>query len=312
MKNKAILLARLDIRSETLDGGAIPDDEVQLDFVISNGEKDAFGSIMTDKTLRNYTEDAARGVPFMLNHGEDLSQQIGRTIAATYDEAEKQVRATVSMLRDTDETPENMKVNEYIRRIERKYYDSVSVGFRDATETCNICGKEIFDFHRSDPCPHIPKRMYNGVECTYDVDDGHLRELSLVTMPANAGAKLLDTRNWSEDLRKIKQEGDTGSPGTDDAKSILEKDGLMYRNSLIETAVAEGVRAEDDFDSDKWKERFASMPADQIVDQTATWKKLGDARWGEGGRKTESGSPTEPAVTNQSNTIVMPSYIFEY
>ena len=45
-------------------------------------------------------------------------------------------------LRDTDTTPDNMKVGEYIRRIERKYYDSCSVGYRGGKETCRLDGKE--------------------------------------------------------------------------------------------------------------------------------------------------------------------------
>ena len=290
-KGNAILLAALTIRSDTLDGGVIPDDECQADFIISDGSKDSYGSIMTEKTLRNFQEDAERGVPFMMDHGEGLNMQLGRTIAATYDETEKQVRSTVSILRDTDDTPENMKVNEYIRRMERRFYDSASVGFREALETCNIqgCGKEIFDWYRSDPCPHVPKRFYDGEECTYNVDDARLREVSLVPAPSNDNSKLLDTRQWDEDFRKVKQEGDNGQGAPTDAKTLLEADGLKWREELIVSAIKEGVRAEDDFDETKWRERFKTQDSDFIREQTETWTKLGDAKWGEGGRKTDSG-----------------------
>ena len=213
------------------------------------------------------------------------------------------------MLRDTDDTPENLRINEYIRRIERKYYDSASVAFRDATETCNICGKEIFDFYRDDPCPHVPKKVYDGQVCTYDVDDARLRHVGLVSAPSNQAAKVLDLRNWSEDARKVKQEGDVGSANTDSTKSILEKDGLKYREELITKALEEGVRAEDDFDETKWKTRFQTMEAEQIIDQTNTWAKLGDARWGEGGRKTEGGGP--PTGNPNQPVLIMPNYVFE-
>ena len=306
MKNKTLYIAKLNIRSEAVDGGAVPDDEMQADFIISTGDVDGHGSIMTEKTLQNYTADAKRGVPFMLEHGEGVNLQIGRTIAATYDEAQKQVIATVSMLRDTDDTPDNMKVNEYIRRVERGYYDSVSVAFRDATETCNICGKEIFDFHRDNPCPHIPKRAYNGEICTYNVDGAYLREVSLVASGSNPNAKLLDTRTWDENLRKVKAEGDNHK-SVDDQKSLLEKDGIRYRNGLITVAIQEGVRAEDDFDETKWRKRFDTMDSEQIIDQTHIWSKLGDARWGEGGRKTGNPNPQ-----NSGDAIVLPSYLFEY
>ena len=307
---KPIQLASIQVRSEGADGATIPDDECQVDIVISNSDVDSYGSIMTEKTLRNYAEDAAKGVGFMREHDEGIDTQIGKTIAATYDEANKRVVATVSMLRDTDDTPENLRINEYIRRIERKYYDSASVAFRDATETCNLCGKEIFDFYRDDPCPHVPKKVYNGTVCTYDVDDARLRHVGLVSAPSNQAAKVLDLRNWSEDARKVKQEGDVGAAGTNNEKSLLEKDGLKYRESLIKTALEEGVRAQENFDEDKWKKRFDTMEAEQIIDQTETWTEMGDMKWGSGGRKTESGTPNNTGNPNQS-VIVMPNYLFE-
>ena len=310
LKNKTMHLARLSIRSESVTGGAVPEDEVQLDFVITNGEKDSYGSIMTEKTMRNYAEDAAAGVGFMRDHGEGIEMQLGRTIAAHFDEEQKRVVATISMLRDSDSTPENMRVNEYIRRIERRFYDSCSVAFRDAEETCNICNKGIFDFYRDDPCPHIPKKIYDGVECTYDVDNARLRHVGLVTAPSNPNAKLLDQRNWSDDMRKVKQEGDVGAKGTDDGKSLLERDGEKYRAGLIDTAITAGIRAEDNFSEDTWRERFKSRDADEIIAQTETWKKLGDARWGEGGRQTESGNPAHKPTTE--TPIIFPDNLFVY
>ena len=310
LKNQTVHLAQLSIRTDAVGGGSVPDDEVQLDFVISNGEKDSYGSIMTKRTMQNYAEDAERGVGFMRDHGEGIEMQLGRTIAATFDESKNQVVATVSMLRDTDDTPENMRINEYIRRIERRFYDSCSVAFRDATETCNICGKEIFDFYRDDPCPHIPKKIYDGVECTYDVDNARLRHVGLVTAPSNPNARLLDTREWSDNLRKVKKEGDPGTKGTDSTKSILERDGEKYRESLIAKAIKEGTRAEDDFDEETWRKRFETRDSDEIIAQTQTWTKLGDARWGEGGRQTAPTGGTDPQATQ--NAIILPDHLFIY
>lgn len=309
LKNKTIHLARLSIRSDAVDGGSIPDDEVQLDFTITNSDVDSFGSIMTEKTMQNYTEDAARGVSFVRDHTEGVASQLGRTIAATYDSENKRVVATVSMLRDSEDTPENMRINEYIRRIERRFYDSCSVAFRDATETCNLCNKEIFDFYRDDPCPHIPKKMYDGEMCTYNVDDARLRHIGLVTSPSNPNAKLLDTREWSEDILKVKKEGGSADTGDSSGKSLLERDGEKYRQSLIDTAVKEGIRAEDDFDETVWRERLKTRDAEEIVAQTATWTKLGDARWGQGGRATSpEGGGTSGG--SQDNVLILPDYLF--
>ena len=126
-KPKTLYLAKLQMRSEAVDGGgAIPEDEIQFDFAISSAKRDGHFSYMTEGTLSNYGADADAGVPFMDNHQDGMTNQIGRSIAGAYDESVKQTTATISMLRDTDDTPDAMKVNEYIRRIERRYYDSCS------------------------------------------------------------------------------------------------------------------------------------------------------------------------------------------
>lgn len=305
MKNKTLYLAKLQVRSEAVGGGALPDDEMQCDFVISTNDEDQHCSIMTEKTLRNYNEDAQAGVPFVKDHKEGIDTILGRTVASSYDEEQKRTIATVSMLRDSEDTPENMRINEYIRRIERGYYNSVSVAFREAAEKCTICHREIFDFYSDDPCPHIPGRTYDGQRCTYTVDNARLRHVGLVATGSNPNAKLLDTREWDPELLKIKQEGDLGT-GATDPKSLLERDGLKWRQSLIDTAIQEGIRAEDDFDEATWRKRLETVESDQILAQTATWQKLGDARWGEGGRKTED----DPTHTPDSTEIVLPSYLF--
>ena len=305
-KPTEIYLAEMQIRSESIRTGEgnVPEDEIQVDFCISTGKRDGHYSYMTKKTLQNYAEDAARGVPFVRDHTENLETQIGRTIAASYDEENDRVNATISMLRDTDDTPENMRVNEFIRRIERRYYDSASVMFRDATETCRICNKDIWDWSRDDPCPHIPGRTYNGVVCEYDVDNARLRHVGLVTSASNPEAKFLDTREWDENLRNIKEDGSVGDPATTDPKSLLERDGLKWRETLITDALKEGVRAEDGFDETVWKARLEKLDSEHILAQTEMWEKLGDARWGEGGRQTQS----EPGA--EEPTIWLPESLF--
>ena len=307
-KPKTLYLAQFKVRSEAVSGGAVPDDEVQLEFVISTDKRDGHYSYMNEKTLRNYGEGAAAGVPFVRDHTESMETQIGRTIAGVYDAEKKRTTATISMLRDTDDTPENMRVNEYIRRIERGYYNSCSVGFRDGEEICRLDNKPIWDWNREDPCPHMPGRTYPEGICEYDVNDAHLRHVALVSSPSNPEAKLLDRSQWEDGLRTLKEEGLKQITDASDPKSILERDGLKYRTTLIEKALKEGVRAEDDFDEDKWKKRFDTMESDTIVDQTNTWEKLGDARWGEGGRKTDSGIPTG---SPDEKPLILPSYLFE-
>ena len=205
-KPKTLYLAQLKIRAEAVDGGEIPSDEVQLDFIISSARADGHNSYMTEKTLQNYADDAARGVPFMLDHAEVMEKQIGRTIAGNYDAAEKHATATICMLRDTKDTPEALRVNEYIRRIERRFYDSVSVGYKDGTETCRLDSKPIWDWQRDNPCPHIPGQTYKEGLCQYDIDNAFLREVSLVPSGSNTDAKGLDRADWDAGLQDVKKE----------------------------------------------------------------------------------------------------------
>ena len=309
-KPKTLYLAKFQIRSQAVGGGDVPDDEIQFDFAISSAKRDGHYSYMTEKTLRNYAADGEGGVPFMLDHADGMRNQIGRLITATFDDSTKEVSATISMLRDTDDTPDNMKVNEYVRRIERKYYDSCSVGYRGGQETCRIDGKPIWDWQRDQPCEHIPGRVYDGKLCEYDIDDAHLREVSLVPSGSNPDAKLLDTRNWDEGLRKAKEAGLASVGESSDPKSLLERDGLKWRESLIKTALEEGVRAEDDFDEEAWRKRLEENDSDTIIAHTVTWSKLGDARWGAGGRRTESGAPT--GRSSEVKALILPDYLFNY
>lgn len=310
-KPKTVYVAQLSLRSEAVGGGAVPEDEIQFDFCVSDAERDGHYSYMTEKSLRNYAEDAEAGVPFMMDHSDGLQKQLGRSMSGSFDESSKQARATISILKDTDDTPDNMKVNEYVRRIERKYYTSCSVGFRDAQEICRLDNKPIWDWSRDNPCEHIPGQVYDGKVCEYDVDDARLREVSLVPSGSNPGAKLLDRSEWSDDLRRVKEAGLAGvDDSTTNAKSLLERDGLKWRQQLIETALAEGVRAEDGFDKAAWQTRLEGYDSDTILAQTNTWKLLGDSRWGtEGGRKTDGGAPV---AGGEAKALIYPDYLFQY
>lgn len=309
-RGKTIHLAKLRVRNEATDGSPVPEDECLFDFIISNGEEDSYGSFMTEKTLKNYAEDAERSVPFMIDHKDGVNEQVGQTISAYYDPENKQTIATVRMLRDSDDTPDHLKVNEYIRRIERGMYRGVSVAFRDAKEICNICSKPIFDVYRDDHCPHVPKQYYDGVKCTYNVDDARLREVSLTSNPSNPNAQLLDTRNWHEDLLFGKDLG-IGEDGKEPeglVKSQLEKDGETYRLEVVNNAIKEGVRAIDDFNEQQWRDKFKSMELDTIKYQTELWRQIADNRWGPGGRQTSDDS-VEP--TSGVSNDYLPSFIFD-
>ena len=73
-------------------------------------------------------------------------------------------------------------------------------------------------------------------------------------------------------------------------KPYLERDGLKWRESLIKTALELKVSGQRTISIGKRGKHVSKrMILIRSLAQTATWTKLGDARWGEGGRKTDSG-----------------------
>ena len=246
-----------------------------------------------------------RGVPLMLDHSEDLKSQIGMFVGGAFDEGEKRVRAVARMLRDSDDTPDNLKVNEYIRRIDAGLYRGVSVSFRDGQEICDICSKDVWDRSPQNRCIHVPGRTYAGEKATYEIRGARLRHVGLVAMPSNKEAGVINTRSdsWKEKFAEWKMEGDGASGG----KSQMELEGEKYRDMLITEALKEGVRAEDDFDSDAWKTRLEDFNSELIIAQTKTWKSAGDAKWGAGGRKTTDNPQNKPL----GNTLILPDYLFQ-
>ena len=176
MKNKLKLFFPFVVRTRGDDGKELASDIFEFESEISNGALDGHYSRMGDDTLRNYAEDAANGVPLLLDHAADIRNQIGMFVAGNYDEAEKRVKAVARILRDTDETPDNMKVNEFIRRIDAGLYRGVSVSFRDGQEVCDLCSKDVWDLSANDRCKHIPGRSYAGEQATYEIKGARLRD----------------------------------------------------------------------------------------------------------------------------------------
>jgi hypothetical protein len=83
------------------------------------------------------------------------------------------------------------------------------------------------------------------------------------------------------------------------------KDGVAYRQALIDTAIAEGVRAfgADKFDVEKRKAALASLGLDEIRERTASWTEIGD-RVNPGGRATRD--EDGPAGTGARRAPLVP------
>ena len=292
MRGKTVFIMPVKIR-EAAEGVKIPDDECHLDMTISTSERDSHHSYMTEKTLRNYGEDAAAGnIPFTNGHKQGgVEHQIGTIFDGSFDASAKRTIATARLLRDTDSTPDAMRVDEYIRRFEKGIYDSVSVEFFGGREICRLCDKDIWDYSSPGACEHIPGRSYPSGTCEYDVDDARLGAVSVVMRGSNPNTKITNLRDWSPELLEAKKINAR-------SESVEEQDGKRWRAELIETCIAEGIRSDAKFDETKWRARLNDWDSKAIQDQTAIFSKMGDDRFGVTDKKTTDGERSvdlEPA-----------------
>ena len=275
--------------------GECPDDEFRFDAVISNRDLDAYNSRMSNQSLDNFVEDINAGGIGLLNSHQDKDL---RHVLGKWSDAKREkdsVIATATMLRATDKTPDDLNVDEYIRRIERGLYTDVSVGFKGHKEICDICDNPIFDFRSKNRCRHYPGETYDGKLCTYEVRDAHLMEVSLVSDGANSGTQIISIRNAPKELVDWKN-------GTvHESNSVIEEYGKRYQSDLIDKLIAEKVRAiGHDFDEDKDRKRYLGWSVDDVLEQIDTYKKVTNMT---GGRKIEAGS-------DNSNPAQMPHFYF--
>lgn len=121
--------------------------------------------------------------------------------------------------------------NEEIRRqIDAGIYSHVSIGFRWADLTCDLCGKSYF---RSD-CPHVIGQEYDGRPCTatYGGDPARVEavEASLVYLGAQYGAVI--TKSSDRRAEKAVLAGRAWPEPPPEAEVALAADGRLYREDL--------------------------------------------------------------------------------
>jgi hypothetical protein len=115
--------------------------------------------------------------------------------------------------------------NEEVRtQIDGGVYSHVSIGYRWADLTCDLCGRSYF---RGD-CPHVIDQEYDGRRCTatYSGDPQRVEavEGSLVYLGAQYGAVITKS-----DDRRVEKETIAGRAPAD---ASLAADGRLYRTDL--------------------------------------------------------------------------------
>lgn len=231
------------------------------------------------------------------------------------------LKTAVSMLRDTEQTPEHMRVDEHIRRIERGYFNEVSVGYSGGEEKCDICGLNIWRMMGDRMCPHWPGEVYDGELCTYTIRDANLREISLVSRGANPEAQILQQRRDDPEFAKLKQKGaKTFAPANvgdstlphqlSEGDAVIFADGETYRARLFDTLCEEGTRAMGNrFDVDSWRQRIATWDAAAIEEQIDIFMGNADGLFPVGRQTTDSTLPGR-VVTMHREDLVLPGVLF--
>jgi len=142
---------------------------------ISNNLLDSHFTRMSEKTLRNYAEDAGRGVAFLRSHNwHELP--VGYSLSGDFIEEDGRKRVvadfyTIAGLQDTDDL---------IARMKTGLVRDVSVGFHGGEMSCDICHEDFWQ------CRHFPGLKYElkeggvtrNVIATYTIDDARLSETS--------------------------------------------------------------------------------------------------------------------------------------
>ena len=276
-----------NIKIRQLDQGEeCPDDEFRFKAEVTNKDLDGYFSRMDDESLDNCVKQINDGDVVLLNghNQKGIENILGKWISA--ERQGDKVVAVASMLKSNDKTPENLNVDEYIRRIEKGYIKDVSVGFYGHKSICDLCDEDIFDW-TSSKCRHWPGKEHDGETCTYEIRGAKFGEISLVFDGANESTQIMDVRSAPKELREMKSK-------SEDNLTELELLGKRYKEQLIDELVVEAVRAlGSEFDEDKARAKYSKWSADDIIEQTETYKKFQNLT---GGRKIEPADNTQAQV----------------
>lgn len=161
-----------------------------FDAEISNNLLDSHYTRMSVKTLHNYAEDAQKGVAFLQGH-QWRGTAIGYSLSGEYQTTDSKNRVlagfyTVLGMQATDDL---------VKRIKSGLSRDVSVGFSGGSYTCDICGRDIWDWD----CRHVPGLKYEEkrgdetyeVISTFTIDNARLSEVSDVFDGSTPDAMIL-------------------------------------------------------------------------------------------------------------------------
>lgn len=155
---------------------------------ISNDLLDSHYTHMSESTLRNYAEDANKGVAFLKGHDRH-SLPLGYSLSGEMQTVGDKKRVVAGFYTDTG-IPD---AADLVRRMKVGILRDVSVGFHGGEILCDICGAEFWD------CRHFPGLKYEEKKgdtvstllATFTVEGARLSEVSGVFDGSTPDAMIL-------------------------------------------------------------------------------------------------------------------------
>jgi hypothetical protein len=161
--------------------------------LISNGQVDAYDTVMAPSTLGNFAADATSGVSFQDSHMTDsITRTFGRSLSGAYTQgANARVEADFYTVLGMDAA-----IDTWWQKLRAGITRDVSVGFYGAQYRCSICDRDML---RDWDCMHMPGGMYpkrgaadgEMVRAVAYVENARLAEVSTVYDGATPGAGVL-------------------------------------------------------------------------------------------------------------------------
>lgn len=233
------------------------------------------------------------GKPLLAHH--DRSQfPMGRFFRAEVKSSDE-----LGLPRGEDDRPSNWLVcwvylvktsgNEEVRRqIDAGVYSHVSIGYRWADLTCDLCGRSYF---RSD-CPHVIGQSYESRTCTatYSGDEERVEavEGSLVYLGAQYGAVITKSDNRREEKAALSHRKEGG-------EDVLAAEGREYRAELRAEILRLGRCLHAGIEAETLLEALGDVGAPRLRELLTDYRRRFDGVF-----------PIEEAVAMRGNCSVLP------
>ena len=195
--------------------------------IISDPSVDSHFTRMSKKLLEKFTESSdTEEIPVLVHHDSDA--QIGKSFSARLNEKDE-VEVEFGIRKELElNSPGLSSSDDYAKSIDSGIIKGLSVGFLPKEMTCDRCEKEmemysIFGmlFSRCENKHYLGQKLYiddegkehtkkakdrKEVQVTALINDGDLREFSLVSFPSNKNAKILNRAKEAFKEGKFKEE----------------------------------------------------------------------------------------------------------